>query len=213
MNEKQIVIEMFKWFILWMLILTIDLRSQPLFRQPDYAEVNLFIHTIGIPDAGLHFSSPVKGRVGISLNSGWHLKVKDKTATTYQLSFRYYHQRDLHYALNLHHEFIKSFNIGERIMGFGGAGGGYLHLFEDAPLYQFKRGEYSKKKDFGRPKFLISLSIGLAIRISKSSPYSITINQQVLGQFPFAVKSGLPLLFQNHTGIGVRRSFKTNTKS
>ncbi len=198
---------MFKWLVLLLFCPRLTLKSQIKLNQPDYVEASLFIHTIGIPDDGMHFSSSSFTRLGFGLGTGWKLKESDKSATIYQLSLKYYRQKDLHYGIHIHNELLKTFAFGKQIEGFAALGGGYLHLFEDAPLYKLKHGIFARKREFGRPQFVLTLSLGLVVSLSKSSPYSITFSQKVVGQLPFATKTGLPLLLQHRTMIGFRKSF------
>ena len=110
--------------------------NTPLNHRIEFVQAGLFIHSISLPlNASNHFIglNRLPGiSAGIGLNIG---KDQKKLDAKYLAAFSAYHQQNLHNGFELNNILLVQYRL---LPGFyleGGPGIGYLHTFEDAPVY------------------------------------------------------------------------------
>ncbi|MEO1253666.1 MAG: hypothetical protein AAFY41_02095 [Bacteroidota bacterium] len=169
----------------------------------DFLEMGLFSHSISLP---LEASNGVIGlnRVpGITLGAAKQVwRKRTKLNAYYVISFSAYHQEELHYGLTLSNALQAQYRIFQKVNLEGGLGLGYLHTFEDAPIYQYKEGTYQQVRDWGRPQLTTHALIGISLPVSDK--VSVTTHYKFMLQLPFASKGGILFIPHSRFGLGAR---------
>lgn len=169
----------------------------------DFAEVSLFSHSVSLPLSASNQLIGLNRSPGISIGlakSIW--KKREKLTTNYFLSFSAYHQKKLHYGLELSNTLLAQYRLFSKINIDGGVGVGYLHTFEDAAVYKQTNGQYEQVSDWGRPQGLAHALIGTSVGLSNK--INLVAHYKFLLQLPFARKGGVFFIPHSRFSIGVR---------
>lgn len=172
----------------------------------EFVEFGAFIHSISLPFKSSNGFLKLNRWPGFRLSSSFTLK-KGQAASSYRPSLSFYHQSNLHYGLHFNQQFALSSPRGKALAAELLLGPGYLHTFEDAPLYHTKKGKVARKRDWGRAQFTVSLAFGLGFRWNRAPNLMTFIQQELLLQFPFAPKGGVNFIIHNRTHLSLRRYF------
>jgi hypothetical protein len=188
------------------------LGISPTYAQPslkisesnEYLEVGFFIHSVSLPFKASNHLIGFNRFPGITIGFSKHYKEpKGKLDKYFYHSISYYHQKELHKGLELSSVYTLDHKLRRQFGANGGMGLGYLHTFEDAPIYKLKDGKYKQVRDWGRPQFTPSVKFGLTYLISSS--YQLAVNYQFALQLPFAKKAGVLFIPHNRIYLSVRK--------
>ncbi len=194
-----------KWLLLLVVLLHCSfLTAQGVLERLNTVDAGFFIHSVGTPFVGEDFFT-WDHTPGFFASTSLPIRVQEKWQTDYKLLLAVYHQKDLHYGFNLENQLVQSFKPTQGLTIEAPMGLGYLHTFEDAPIYSLGSSSYERKRDWGKSQFTFSLGLGFAARLGDSSAYSLFIQQQIVLQVPYAPRSGVPLLAHNRSYLGLRR--------
>lgn len=197
---KQVVV-----FLL--LFITVTVKSQiGLKNKFEFLEVGLFIHSVSLPFKASNGFAKLNRWPGIRL--GTSIPLNDASVgLSYRPSLSFYHQKKLHYGLHFNNQFAFVYPQGKKITPEILGGIGYLHTYEDAPLFKVEQGKVAQKRDWGRSQFTVSLGIGFGVNISKKTGLMTFVQQEILLQFPFAPKGGITTIIHNRTHLSIRKYF------
>lgn len=192
---------------LLLLFITVTATSQVGLKDNlEFLEVGLFIHSISLPFKASNGFAKLNRWPGIRLGTSIPLN-EGNVGLSYRPSLSFYHQKGLHYGLHFNNQFALAYPQGKKIVPEILGGFGYLHTFEDAPLYKIEDGTVTQKRDWGRSQFTVSLGIGFGISISKQAGLMTFVQQEILLQFPFAPKGGITSIIHNRTHLSIRKYF------
>lgn len=186
------------------LLLSGRLYAQKLYQKAEYIELGVFMHSFGVPFLGDQFLR-LDHMPGLSIGTSLPINDNKNWRSDYRVRLSGYLSEGLHNGILLENQITQTYKAATNFRIEGNVGLGYLRVFEDAGLYEFSGGTYKPKRDWGRSQLTFSIGFGFSFRLNKASPYWFYTEQQVLLQFPFASKSGVPMLIHNRTHLGVRR--------
>lgn len=177
-------------------------------KKLDFVELSFFSHSISYPLKASNHIIGINRAPGVSLGvakSVW--KEKKRLKTKYYLSLSFYHQKELHYGIELSNSILVQYTIFSKVNLEGALGLGYLHTFEDAPIYEQKNGIYSQISDWGRSQFTVSSFIGTSVQISQK--IALITNYKFLLQLPFARKAEITFIPHSRVSLGLRMNINT----
>ncbi|MEM9363177.1 MAG: hypothetical protein AAGA43_11105 [Bacteroidota bacterium] len=189
-------------------LISLGIKSQTTQKGSlEFVEVGSFIHSISLPFKASNGFIALNRSPGIRISTSFPIN-ENTFSLAYRLALSFYHQKGLHYGLHLNNQIALcygklSFLTPEIQLGLG-----YLHIFQDAPLYKFENGGYKRKKDWGRSQLTGSLALGFKIRISEKARLDLTLAHQIVLQFPFAPKADVFGILHNNTYIGLRKKIR-----
>lgn len=190
-----------------LLMVSIGVKSQVHNNNKvEFVEAGIFIHSISLPFKASNGFLKLNRWPGFKIGTSIPIN-HNNLGLSYRPSLSFYHQKKLHYGFHFNNQFALSYpkdkTISTELLG----GIGYLHTFEDAPLYKIEQGIASKKKDWGRSQFTISLGIGFGVNILKNSGLKAFVQQEIILQLPFASKAGVSTIMHNRIHLSVRKYF------
>lgn len=141
---------------------------------------------------------------GVTVSTGFNWKEQPKYNLMQTFKAGYFSHRFVQRSVVLYSEFGYRYKAGDKLGLSIALGGGYLHMIPATT--QFRKndeGEWEKIKLKSRPQALISLSLGVDYRVTKSGIRTFIRYQNML-QTPF-VPGYVPLLPYNvlHTGMTI----------
>lgn len=164
---------------------------------------SFFSHSVSLPFTASNGLLAADRLPGISLEAGLNKQTRfQRLQINYMASFSAYHQKELHYG----YEMAPTAGITYQLLGpvrlYASTGISYLHTFDDAPKYQQKDGNYTQKRDWGRPQTTAQLTAGLQCKLS-NQVRAVTKYTQVL-QLPFAAKAGVAVVLHTRISLGLQ---------
>ncbi|MDN5214780.1 hypothetical protein QQ020_22060 [Fulvivirgaceae bacterium BMA12] len=177
--------------------------NHPLSQRIESAQVGLFVHSISLPFSASNHFVGLNRLPGISAGVGLDIgKNQKKLDAKYSVAFSAYHQKNLHNGFELNNILLLQYELFPGFHLEGGPGLGYLHTFEDAPVYRLEGGEYQQVRSWGRAQVTASMLLGIFVPVSQR--IGIVTNYQFLFQWPFATKAGVFFIPQSRINLGTR---------
>lgn len=191
-------IQLFLSLILWP-CLSFSQEEKP--PKIGFMEAGLFVHSISLPlqaSNGLLAFNRIPGfQVGIGKGI-W--RQRGRLQTQLLLKLAAYHQPKLHYGYELSSALLGQYRIGQHWQGEGDISIGYLHTFEDAPLYSINTLE--QIRDWGRAQGVVSSSLGISRMLNKR--LSFFTHYRFTFQLPFARRAGVFFIPHSRIAMGIR---------
>jgi len=146
---------------------------------------------------------------GISLGTAhlYRKGIHSELFQTLKLGY-FYHQYNQH-GLQLYSELGYRYLTGSGFYGEGLLGAGYLHSFADVQQFRLENGRYVKKKNWGRPQLMatLSLALGYDLKPHCGLPLKFFLQYQFWLQTPF-VNKYVPLLPNTALHLGAIYSLR-----
>ncbi len=177
--------------------------NRTLRQKIEFAQAGLFIHSISLPVSASNHFVGLNRLPGISAGIGLDIgRNQKKLDAKYLTTFSAYHQKNLHNGFELNNILLIQYELFPRFYLEGGPGLGYLHTFEDAPVYRLKGGEYRQVRSWGRAQITSSMLLRIFVPVTKRM--GIVTNYQFLFQWPFATKAGVFFIPHSRINLGTR---------
>ncbi len=198
--------------IVWVSILAFfissDLYGQnegSVLKKIDFVQLGIFSHSISLPFEASNHIIGLNRSPGITIGAATGIwKEGRKFSTKYYASLSFYHQRELHYGIELNNSILAQYRLFSKLNLEGSLGIAYLHTFEDAPIYKEKDGAYIQVRDWGRAQITTNALIGISVPLSDK--INAVANYKFLLQLPFARKGGVLFIPHSRFLLGVRLS-------
>lgn len=191
------------FFLLWAIVVLIT--TQGLAQNTDWRRpltVSVFSVGTQLPGGSL---SPIHPGLNVGTEFRYNRSVKNQWRQTAKLGV-YYHQYS-QTGIQLYSEGVYRRMLWKGLSAEARLGGGYLHAVPDLQVFEWRDGQYRRKKTIGRAQFMASFAAGLGYRIGTAPDTPrVFVDYQFFLQMPF-VKNYVPLLPNTALHLGVAFPF------
>jgi hypothetical protein len=177
--------------------------------------ISVFNNSVSLPARGnmLLFGAPLHPGVRLGTELYWKTRLKHQWFQTLDISA--YWIQELHYGLGLSSDFgyrhLTPYNMFYQVS----FGLGYLHTFNDGPIFVLNsEGEYEKKTDWGRPHLApqFGAGIGYDFKLRNEQKLGVFLQYQFQLEYPFTIPGEIPLLPHSCIFLGTRFHFPKKTR-
>lgn len=202
--------------LFWLIILLNYINLEPLFGQDKKIPLSISIFNNGtsLPGTGYLgvFSKTIHPGITLGTYHLYHTGQKHEFFQTFKAG--YYYHRFVQHGIQLYSEAGYRYLTQSGIYGEALLGAGYLHSFPNMEVFVFKDGRYVKKRNFGKPQFMISTEVGGGYDLEARCkiPLRVFLLYQFWMQTPF-VNKYVPLLPNTALHLGVRYMIRKKNKT